>query len=127
MTKKSTMLKVISILMIIFGAIALIISIGAVAALGFINDLASSVGVEGVSMASVALPLIASILELVAGIVGLASKSRPVLMGFGVIVLLIALISLIVNTVSSGFNAMDLVSFVLPILYVIGVVQCKAS
>ena len=125
MTKKSTMLKVISILMIIFGALALIMSIGAFAALGFVNDLASSLGVEGVSMASVALPLIASIL--VAGIVGLASKSRPVLMGFGVIVLLITLISLIVNTVSSGFNAMNLVSFVLPILYVIGVVQCKAS
>lgn len=56
---------------------------------------------------------------------GLAWKSRGVLMGIGMAVVIVAFISLIVNTVVDGFQVMNLLSLILPVLYVAGAVKSE--
>ena len=96
-TKGSGFLKVTGILMIIGGAIALIVSIIAVAGIGATVALAESFGVEvssGMLWAAGILSLVSAIAELITGIVGVKNckdpaKADPILGGlirFGVTV-----------------------------------------
>jgi hypothetical protein len=108
-------LKVVSILFIVFGAIALVFSIIAVA---------GSFLLGGLFILAALFSLAVSVLELVLGIVGLKKCGDPAQGGFfvttGIILCVISLISLIIGIVSSGFNFFGLIGFVLPILYIVG-------
>lgn len=103
MTKRSTLLKVIAILMIIFGAIALFTVIGSVAMmnsmlgsfgmdLGDALALAGYVGGAGVFWFAMILSIIACIIELLAGILGLASKSKGLIVKLGLVTIILQVI-----------------------------------
>ncbi|MCI5569894.1 MAG: hypothetical protein MR372_08595 [Lachnospiraceae bacterium] len=135
MTKRSTLLKVIAILMIIFGAIALFTVIGSVAMmnsmlgsfgmdLGDALALAGYVGGAGVFWFAMILSIIACIIELLAGILGLASKSKGLIVKLGLVTIILQVISLIFAIVVKSFAPMNLISFILPILYFIGAKSC---
>ena len=129
MQKRSGMLKVISILMIIFSAIALVIVLAGLAAVMALGDVAAYVEQYmnisvGMYYASMVLAVISPVLELIAGIMGLACKSKSVLKVVGILVIIVCLISLIITIMTTGFSFTSLISFVLPILYVVGVGQC---
>lgn len=135
MTKRSTLLKVIAILMIIFGAIALFTLIGSVAMmnsmlgsfgmdLGDALALAGYVGGAGVFWFAMILSIIACIIELLAGILGLASKSKGLIVKLGLVTIILQVISLIFAIVVKSFTPMSLISFILPILYFIGAKSC---
>ena len=136
MTKKSTMLKVVSILNIIFGAIASVVVVGSVATLsgaaallGMSLSDALSLGAlttgmnPGLMMPSLIISIVSAILILVSGIMGLASKNVKLLTTVGLILIVITLISLILTCATSGFSVLNLLSFVLPILYFLGAKQ----
>lgn len=116
------LLKVVSILFIIFGAIATIVSllalIGSAAITAYLGDL----GI--VLILATAIMLIASVLELVLGIVGLKKCSDPAKAGFfivtGIILCVLTLASMIMNIASAGFSAISLIGFVLPVLFIVG-------
>ncbi len=116
------LLKVVSILFIIFGAIATIVSflalIGSAAITAYLGDL----GI--VLILATAIMLIASVLELVLGIVGLKKCSDPEKAGLfivtGIILCVLTLVSMIMNIASAGFSAISLIGFVLPVLYIVG-------
>lgn len=134
MFKRSTMLKVVSILMIIFGAIAFFTLMGSMA---LINSVGAALGgsieqlleLSGVSVGTyrfaLILGIIASIFEILAGILGLALKNKKTLVMIGCICIIIQVVSLIFSIVAHSFAWTNLIGFILPILYFIGAKQCQ--
>lgn len=115
-------LKVVSILFIIFGAIATVISIFGLVGSAYLS--AVSLGLAGILVVATIIALIGSALELVLGIVGLKKCDNPSQANFfivaGIVLCVLNLVSLIMS-----FNVATLIGFVLPILYIVGGVQNK--
>ena len=119
-------LKTVSILFIIFGAIAAVICL--VGILGF-AALSTTGGVIGAGIGSLlmvatVLLLIVSVLELILGIVGLKKCGEPSQAGYfittGIVLSVLSLVSMIVGIAGSGFTLTSLIGFVLPVLYIVG-------
>lgn len=111
------MLKVTSILFIVFGAIATIVSILAVAGAGLLS--AATMGATNLIVVAAVILLISSVAMLVIGILGIKRSSDPSKAMFfivtGIILCVLNLVSMIMN-----FDWSSLISFVLPVLYIIG-------
>ncbi len=123
-----TLLKVVSILFIIFGAIAAIASLLAIvgaAALSTMDIAGAALG--GILLVLVLVSLAISVLDLVLGIVGLKKCGDPSKASYfitvGIILCVISLITLIMNASYDRFRITSLISFILPVLYIVGGVQ----
>jgi hypothetical protein len=119
-------LKTVSILFIIFGAIAAVISL--IGILGF-SALSSTGGVIGAGLGGMlivaaVLLLIVSVLEFILGIVGLKKSGDPKKAGYfiatGIVLCILSLASMIIGIAASGFTITSLIGFVLPVLYIVG-------
>ncbi len=131
MEKKSNgLLKVSSILMIIFGSLGIILGIIAVvgsSALSILSEGETALLVWG----SVAF-LLSSTISLIAGIIGVKNAAKPekaqTCIVFGAITALFAVLGSIMTMVGGGkFNALGLsTGLVLPALYLIGAFQNKS-
>lgn len=122
------LLKTVSILFIIFGAIATIVSLLGVLGSAVLTSVAGEYGaaaVGGMLMIVTIILLIVSVLELVLGIVGLKKSGDPAQAQFfivtGIILCVLSLASLVLGIIGeTGFNPMSLIGFVLPVLYIVG-------
>lgn len=121
-------MKVTGILMIIFGALSIIVSIIAaigVAALLLISDGAVS---STLLYTAVALLIVSAVAELVAGIIGVVNCKKPEKAGtciaWGIIVAVFCVAGTILQSVGGGsFSVFSLISgLALPVLYIIGAV-----
>ena len=128
------LLKVISILFIIFGAIATIVSLIAVIGSAALTSVAGAYGaaaIGGILLLATILLLVVSVLEFVLGIVGLKRCGDPTKAGFfivsGIILCALSLISLIIGLAYGSFQFTGLIGFVLPALYIIGGLQNKKA
>lgn len=125
------LLKVTGIIMIIFGAIGIIVSILAVVGAGAVAALVGS-SAGGLVFAAL-LSLLGAVLQLVAGIMGAANKNNPAKGGkclvLGIIVILLSIAGNITTVALGGqFNVLGLIlGAILPVLYIIGAVQLKKS
>ena len=119
------LLKTVSILFIIFGAIATIVSIIAFTASAALTSVAGELGGDvgaalgGILLVATVIMLIASVLMLVIGIMGVGKKSNdPTKAGFyivtGIILCILELISLVLGLTNGSFQWTGLVGFVLP-------------
>lgn len=124
-------LKVTSILMIIGGIIAAIAGIIAILGVGALSAIAGTVDGMGLLYASLALVIVASIIEFIAGIKGVGACSAPAkaasCVKWGIVIVVLSIVSMILNLVGGGkFNVLDLVlNLAVPVLYVLGAVQMK--
>ena len=129
MQNSPKVLKVVSIIMIVFAAISSVLSLIGVLALGALAGYADSAAVGVVVILGSVVALISCGFQVWAGIVGLRAvngkgtvKSAYV---FGIVLLVLAAISLI-NAISDGsFGFMTLVGLVLPVLYFLSANQMK--
>ena len=129
--KGSKFLKVTGILMIIFGALALILSI--VAAIGLAALVALEVNTWQYT-AAVILMLVGSIFEMLAGIVGVKNCNKPEKAGtcmvWGIIVIALSVLSNVLTLVGNpdNFSIVNLLTgLVIPVLYLIGAVMNKKA
>ena len=129
--KGSKFLKVTGILMIIFGALALILSI--VAAIGLATLAALDLNTWQYTLA-VILMLVGSIFELIAGIVGVKNCNKPEKAGtcmvWGIIVIALSVLSNVLTLVGNpdNFSIVNLLTgLVIPVLYLIGAVMNKKA
>ncbi|HZK45500.1 MAG TPA: hypothetical protein VFD34_04630 [Clostridia bacterium] len=129
--KGSKFLKVTGILMIIFGALALILSI--VAAIGLAALVALELNTWQYT-AAVILMLVGSIFELIAGIVGVKNCNKPEKAGtcmvWGIIVIALSVLSNVLTLVGNpdNFSIVNLLTgLVIPVLYLIGAVMNKKA
>lgn len=133
--KGQKMLKVCSILMIIGAALALLVTI-----MGFVGIAALDAAFDGEISGSSAylwlvVALVAGAIQLVAGIVGIQAAKMPSVnkiklsLIFGLIVVVLSLISSISSIVSNGFSGSAitglLIGLVIPALYLVGLMQYK--
>lgn len=127
--KGSTLLKVVSIIMIIGGAISFFLSLLA----GALGSLFEAAGVSiGVVWLTIILALLSAVAEVVAGIIGVSNWNRidkaSLCMTWGIIVIAICVVSNIASIVllSESIKVYSIVSgLLLPVLYVIGANQNK--
>lgn len=129
--KGSKFLKVTGILMIVFGALALILSI--VAAIGLAALAALDLNTWQYTLA-VILMLVGSIFELIAGIVGVKNCNKPEKAGtcmvWGIIVIALSVLSNVLTLVGNpdNFSIVNLLTgLVIPVLYLIGAVMNKKA
>lgn len=129
--KGSKFLKVTGILMIIFGALALILSI--VAAIGLAALVALDLNTWQYT-AAVILMLVSSIFEMIAGIVGVKNCNKPEKAGtcmvWGIIVIALSVLSNVLTLVGNpdNFSIVNLLTgLVIPVLYLIGAVMNKKA
>ncbi len=126
----SKFLKVTGILMIIFGAIALVLAIIAIAGISVLAALGASSGLLTVSCI---LALVGAVAEFVAGIIGVKNWNKLEKAGtcitWGIIVIVLCVISNILSVVGGGeFNILNLLTgLVIPVLYLIGGIQNKKA
>lgn len=121
--KGSNFLKVTGILMIIGGAISIIGSVAALVALGAL----AAIGANAALLTATGIfALVGSVLQLVAGIVGVKNCANPhaakKCMVWGVVVAAISVIGIIIAPLAGGeFSVMSLLlGLVLPALYIFG-------
>lgn len=125
----SKFLKVTGILMIIFGAIGLVVSILGIAG----ASVATAAGIPaGIIWGAVLLSLLGAVIEFVAGIIGVKNWNKPekatTCIICGVLVIAFSLVSNIITLVGNAenFNVFSLlIGLVIPVLYLIGAFQNK--
>lgn len=129
--KGSKFLKVTGILMIVFGALALILSI--VAAIGLAALVTLDLNTWQYT-AAVILMLVGSIFELIAGIVGVKNCNKPEKAGtcmvWGIIVIALSVLSNVLTLAGNpdNFSIVNLLTgLVIPVLYLIGAVMNKKA
>ena len=129
--KGAGMLKVVGILMIVFGGIALVLGIIAAVAVAAVAFLSEGLLTTYLLYASTALMVASAVAELVAGIVGVVNCKKPEKAGvcivWGAIVAVLCVAGTVLNLVANGeFNIFTLaVGLVLPVLFIIGGVNNK--
>ena len=120
------LLKTVSILFIVFGAIATVISLVGIVGSAALASVGGVVGtaVGGILLVALVVMMIVSVLELILGIAGLRRSGDPSRANFfitwGIILSILSLIPLLIGAVNGGFQWTSLVGFVLPILYIVG-------
>lgn len=132
-TQGKTILKVSGILLIIFGAIGLIGTIISLIGASAIGAMASAMGVDTgaynvLITVSGIIAIACGAVYLVAGILGVANAAKPekakICMTFGIILIILEIISTIFEGIVSGFGGMTIpsliIGLVLPILMIVG-------
>ena len=129
MAKGSTMLKVVGILMIVFGAIATIITL--IALVG-VSVVAAALSAGGLYVFGVILAFLGAVAELVTGILGVVNcdkveKAQMLLICAIVIVALSFLGNLIFPLIAGGSPSIFsfLIGLILPGLFAFGAIQNK--
>lgn len=115
-------LKTVSILFIVFGAIATVFSIIGLAGsamLTAVAEEAAAAAVGGVLVLAMILAVAVSALELILGIVGLKKVADPSKAQYFIVVGIILCVLSLATTIMN-FSVLSLVSFVLPVLYIVG-------
>ena len=127
------MIKVVSIIMIIFGALAVILAIigllGA-AALGSMlgaMDSAAGLAAGGIMAVGIIFACAAGILEFITGIVGVKNANKPEKATALIVLSVIIILLVVVNIIMSGFDWTSILGFVLPVLLLIGALMNKKA
>lgn len=129
--KGQKFLKVTSILMIVGGIIAVIISIIALLGISSIAALVGSAEGTGLLYTSAIIAIVASAIELIAGFKGLAACKEPqkaaACVKWGIIIAILSIVSMIVGLMAGGEFSITslLLNLLVPGLYVYGAIQMK--
>ena len=126
MNGRSKLLKVVSILSIIFGILGVLGNIILYVASSYMGEeWLMAMGTSNVPNSAYAISAVAAIFAIVAGIMGIRYKSRKNLLIIGAVVLLIQIIAFAQTFLYMDFSPINLINFVLPILYLWGVYQSE--
>ncbi len=124
MKKTSKLLKGMSIVYLILGVLNLISSVFSLIMKDSIESTLQSMGMS-VPTISYILTLIGGIIMIVAGILGIMHKSKQSIL-YAVVILLVYYLGIFIyNTLSIGLAPLNLLSFLLPLLYAWGWYQSE--
>ena len=127
--KGQKILKITSILMIIGGVIAAIAGVIAILGVSALVALSGSAEDTGLLYASSILVTVDSVIQFIAGIKGIAPQKAASCVKWGIIIAILAIISIIIGLVGGGqFSITSLVlNLLLPGLYAYGAMQMKGA
>ena len=128
MFKPNTLLKVISIIMIVLGILSAIITAISFPLLSAVQDVPGvdpALIEQSLSPLSIAMSVVSVIAMLAAGIFGVRGKNFKGALISMVIYLIISVISTIQAIMTTGFTFFLVTNYILPILYLWGLYQSK--
>ncbi len=119
--QRNKLVFVVSIIMIVGGAIGLITNLAAASAILYVFG--------GVGIAVLIVSVILGVVEIIAGILGVRGASDPAqgqrLFTLGIALLALAVVMMIVNIMTGSVGATAVVGLLLPILFVVGANQLR--
>lgn len=130
--KRSRLLQVTGIIMIIYAAATLVADLIAIFGAGTVLGLEAGSAPLGVAVVFLvyAGSLLGAVLMLVAGVLGVVSWLRPGRTGgciaLGCIILLLNIVTVVMSVVSNGFTlsaAISIAGMILPLLYLIAAIR----
>lgn len=120
MKKQSKLLKVFSIILIVIGAISLLSGVFAIAMKSTMDATYEAMGIVPPTTFSYVYSIIGGLIILAAGIIGVAYKSRKIVLIIGIILAAYYVFNIIYAAVTTGFSAFSLVGLIWPLLYLWG-------
>ena len=123
--KKSTLLNVVSILLIIFSAFGILGGIITIATYDAITSALESLGMTAIPMWSYVVSLIMSCIDMAAGVMGVMYRSKKSVLIIGVVYVLSVAASIAVSIITAGFSATYILNLILPVLYMWGWYQSE--
>ena len=123
--KKSKLLNVISILMIVFAAFGIISGLVTLTGFKTINESMEASGMKALPLWYYIFSLIYCIFELAAGIIGVRYTSKNSVKICAIIYIALTVLSLILEAVLSSFVFTALLNLVVPLLYLWGWYQSE--
>ena len=120
MQKRSKLLKVISIILIVIGALSLLSGIAAIAMSSTMAATYEAMGIQAPTTSGYIITIVCSLIIIVSGIIGVASKSKAVVLIMGIILAAYYVINIIIAIMTTGFSAFSLVGLIWPLLYLWG-------
>ena len=120
MQKRSKLLTVVSIIIIVFSSLGLLSNIAMMAMGSSIEPYLEGTGVAMPSMADYAFAIVLGVIELIAGIVGVMQRSKKSVLIMGALYCVMIIVNVIISSITVGFLFTYIFSFILPILYMWG-------
>lgn len=117
---KNKFLKVVSIILIVLGAIGLVSGIVSLTQFSKTNETLVSLGMDPLPVWYSVIGLIDPAVELVAGIIGLMYKSRNMVKIMGIVYLVVFIITLGLSAYAFSAGIAGIVGIIFPILYLVG-------
>lgn len=125
MKRKSTLLNVVSIIVIVFSTLGIISNLILMASSGLLETYLEPYNIPVPTAADYAFSLVLGIVELIAGIAGVMYRSKKSVLIMGVLYCLGILANIVISSISLGFSFTYAFSLILPILYMWGWYQSE--
>lgn len=120
MKRKSKLLNVVSIIIIVFSALNLLSTLALIAMSGMLEPYLEAYGAAPLSAGDYVFSLVLIVIELAAGIMGVMYRSKKSVLIIGVIYCVSILANIAISTVTVGFMFTYVFNLILPILYMWG-------
>ena len=120
MKRKSKLLNVVSIIIIVFSALSLLGTLALTAMSGMLEPYLEAYGAAPLSAVDYVFSLVLTVIELAAGIMGVMYRSKKSVLIIGVIYCISILANIAISTVTVGFMFTYVFNLILPILYLWG-------
>ena len=120
MKRKSRLLNVVSIIIIVFSALVLLSTLALIAMSGMLEPYLEAYGAAPLSAVDYVFSLVLTVIELAAGIMGVMYRSKKSVLIIGVIYCVGVLANIVISTITMGFMFTYVFNLILPILYMWG-------
>lgn len=120
MKKPSKLLKVFSIILIVFGGISLFSAFVSIAMRGTMDQYYAAMGQPTPTAVTYVLLFVIAVILLISGIIGVSYKSKQAVLIMGIILAVYYVLDIIYTSVIASFSPLSLLSLVIPILYLWG-------
>ena len=120
MKRKSKLLNVVSIIIIVFSALNLLSTLALIAMSGMLEPYLEAYGAAPLSAVDYVFSLVLTVIELAAGIMGVMYRSKKSVLIIGVIYCVGVLANIVISTITMGFMFTYVFNLILPILYMWG-------
>lgn len=120
MKRKSKLLNIVSIIIIVFSSLEILGTLAGIAMSGMLEPYYETYGITPPSAGSYAFALILAVIELTAGIMGVMYRSKKSVLIIGAVYCISVLANIIISTVTIGFMFTYVLNLILPILYMWG-------
>lgn len=125
MKRKSKLLNVVSIIIIVFASLGLFSNIALVAMFGVVEPYVETYNITMPTTGEMVFSFAFSIVQLAAGIMGVMYRSKKSVLIIGALYCLFVFVNIVMSSVSQGFSFTYVFGLILPVLYMWGWYQSE--
>lgn len=125
MKRKSKLLNVVSIIIIVFASLGLFSNIALVAMFGVVEPYVETYNITMPTTGEMVFSFAFSIVQLAAGIMGVMYRSKKSVLIIGALYCLFVFVNIVMSSVSRGFSFTYVFGLILPVLYMWGWYQSE--